>query len=79
MTFVISRNGKSVDLDRVQLPDGRPARNLSREELYSELEAMGIQGLEVGAGRDGMVELLHKHNMMWGTAPGPTVMIRHKA
>ena len=76
MTHVISRNGKSVDLDAVTLPDGRVARLLSREELEAELLSMNVVGVGYGQGRDGLVELLHAHNLMWGAAPGPTVAVR---
>jgi hypothetical protein len=55
MAHIFQRTGgKSVDLDSLQLPDGRKARGVDRDVLERELTALGVKFAR-GTGRDFML------------------------
>jgi hypothetical protein len=79
MAHVIFQSGrKPLDLDALQLPDGRQARSLDRDVLERELAALGVK-FKPGSGRDA---LLLNYSLWLGENPpaatGPRVMVRPK-
>jgi hypothetical protein len=62
MPHMIFRNGRMLDLDGVQLPDGRRLRSLDRDPTVTrnlverELLRFKVPGIRPGQGLDGMIE-----------------------